>query len=145
MPASSTAFCALRVLTWIDPRPRLAWCGLCLLLLFALLEIAQRGYLTASLIGFAAWSPLAWLGLPAVPAQQRLALGQANLRWWPAPDREAIDLLPLPGCLLLPGLVVLRAAPVAGGAVRILWVWRQDVDRAGFRQLRRWLIAADLC
>ncbi|MAC32352.1 MAG: hypothetical protein CME38_01950 [Haliea sp.] len=145
MPASSTAFCALRVLTWIDPRPRLAWCGLCLLLLLALLEIAQRGYLTVSLLGFAAWSPLAWLGLPAVPAQQRLALGQADLRWWPAQDREAIDLHPLPGCLLLPGLVVLRAAPAAGGAVQILWVWRQDVDRAGFRHLRRWLIAADLC
>jgi hypothetical protein len=115
------------------------------LLLLALLEIAQRGYVTVSLLGFAAWSPLAWLGLPAVPAQQRLALGQAGLRWWPAPDREAIDLRALPGCLLLPGLVVLRAAPLAGGAVHRLWIWRQDVDRAGFRHLRRWLIAADLC
>lgn len=132
------------VLTWIDPRPRLAWCGLCLLLLLALAEVAWRGYLPWALGGLLAWGPLAWFARPPPAGLQRLERQADGLIWRPSPQAVSVELSLLPGTLLLPRLVVLPWRPPGGRTVRYLWVWRGDVGDAGFRQLRRWLLCGDM-
>lgn len=128
------------VLSWIDPRLRLGWCGLCLLLLLALAEITWRGHATLSLAGLLAGCVAVWLGRLPSPTQQRLELWDEGLRWFASPQATGIDLTPLPGSLLLPRLVVLRWRDPRQRSSRYLWIWRSDVGSAGFRHLRRWLL-----
>lgn len=64
-----------------------------------------------------------------------------GLFWRSAPGADWLALMPLPGTLLLPALVVLQWRPPGARFVRYLWLWRSDVHESGFRHLRRWLLA----
>lgn len=139
MPASSTESSASLVLTWTDPRPRLAWFGLCLLLALGCLEVALRGHAWQALAALPAICLLAWCGLPAAATRQGLELHPKGLFWRPTPDADWMELAAV-SATLLPALVVLQWRPAGRRCCRYLWLWRGDAGDAGFRQLRRWLL-----
>ncbi len=126
------------VLTWTDRRPRKAWYAVCLLLLIAIAEVAWRGYGLLALLGLVLWLPLAWFGLPPLPAQQTLLLEPQACQLYRlgATDPVAMDLLP--GTVLLPWVVVLHWRPAGSRGRRYLWLWAGDLGEDSFRDLRRW-------
>jgi hypothetical protein len=137
----SASYSPSLVLTWIDRRPRRAWCVACLLLLIALAEIAWRGYGLWALLGLLAWMPIAWCGWPVPPAVQELLLAPQASQLRRMEGAEPITMELLPGTVLLPWLVVLHWRPVAGRRDRrFLWLWASDLGGDSFRDLRRWLL-----